>query len=312
MRFENTVINFHVIKNVDWMEKMLLIIQNHYRVITLNELEKFYYHNIDLKNACHITVDDGDLSVYTHLLPVIKKFQIPISIYVSPLCVKEGENFWFQEIQDFDLEKLLDFYGKEIGENITYLGKHQVYAILKSLKIEDVKKLISKFKKEYNIPDKMRMGINLEQLLELKETGLVDIGAHTYNHPILKNESHPVLEYEIKDCIEELSDMIKEKVKYFAFPNGVPDFDFSDREIRMLKNSGIKLAFTTENQRFSKNNDPLRIPRTGISKGNKSFITAKLAFGSNWENLKSIFNADKEIEYRKNLLIKKGVIEIQR
>lgn len=302
MKFKNTVINFHVIKNSRWMERILILLKNHYHFVSLSDLEDFYYHGTDLRNACHITVDDGDISVYTHLFPIIKKHQIPISIYVSPLCVRAGKNFWFQEIAGYNFKNLFDFYLKVYGGQIPYEGKHQLFAFLKQLPIEDLEKFIDSFRTMEGIESKTRMGLNLDQLLELKESGLVEIGAHTYNHPILANEDNSTVIYEIRSCILELEEMIGEKVKWFAYPNGIPSLDFSKREMEILKMSGIKLAFSTENKRFSKSDDPLSVPRTGISKGNIPFIFAKLFFGSRWDILKGLFNSNKELEFRKKIV----------
>ena len=301
MKFKNTIINFHLIKNPDWMERIILLLKDHYDFVSLSELEDFYYQGKRLKNACHITVDDGDISVYTHLFPLLKKYQIPISIYVSPLCVKAGKNFWFQEIGGYDFKKLFEYYSKSYGDQNRFEGKHQLYAVLKQLPISELINLIHSFRISQGIEVKTRMGLNLQQLIELKESGLVEIGAHTYNHPILANEDHETVLYEIKDCILELEELIGEKVKWFAYPNGIPSLDFSEREMEILRDSGIRLAFSTENKRFSKGDNPLSIPRTGISKGNILFIYAKLFFGSRWNLLKELFNSNKEDNLRKKI-----------
>jgi peptidoglycan/xylan/chitin deacetylase (PgdA/CDA1 family) len=304
MKFNNTVINFHVIKNSNWMERIFILLKNHYNFVSLSEMEDFYYNGTELKNACHVTVDDGDISVYTHLFPIIKKYQIPISIYVSPLCVKTGENFWFQEIVGYDFKKLYQHFAKIYGHKTPYQGKHHLFAVLKQLPIKELINLIDSFRKSKNIEPKSRMGLNLDQLLELKASGLVEIGAHTFKHPILANEDNHTVIYEIKSCIMELEELIGEKVKWFAYPNGIPSLDFTDREIDILRESGIKLAFTTENKRFSKSDNPLCVPRTGISKGNIPFIFAKLFFGSKWDKLKGLFNSNKEVKIRMKMILK--------
>jgi peptidoglycan/xylan/chitin deacetylase (PgdA/CDA1 family) len=302
MRLANTVINFHVIKDSDWMENIIKLLQKYYHFVGLEDLEKFYYQNQILENACHLTVDDGDVSVYTHLLPLVKKYKIPISIYVSPLSIKTGKNFWFQEIKDFKTPDFFEFICLNKRIKLEFLGTYQVSAFLKSLQIGEIEKLIADYKKARGIPKKERSSINLDQLLELKDTGLVKIGAHTLNHPILKNENFENAEKEIKGSVEELSDMLHEKVRFFAYPNGIPQLDFSQREVKILESIGVKLAFSTENKRFTVDNDPLSIPRTGISKGNNSYILSKMFLGKRWDTLKDFFNSNKELGLRKRLI----------
>jgi peptidoglycan/xylan/chitin deacetylase (PgdA/CDA1 family) len=298
MILKNTVVNFHVIRNPEWMENILKLLLRHFNMVSAEELENFYHHGYQLKNSCHITVDDGDLSVFTHLFPLIKKYNIPISIYVSPLAVKTGRNFWFQEIKDFDYRKLLQFYNEQNSKKIPYVGPRQVSGIFKSMKVNEVNSLIEAFKKKYDIPDKKRIGMNLDQILELKDSGLVAIGAHTLNHPILKNEDDPTSRKEILDSIWDLSDMLNEKVKYFAYPNGNPDLDFGEREINFLKEGQVKLAFSTNSKSFSRNDDALTIPRRGITKGGNAFVFAKLAMGDYWEIIRKLVKSDLEPDFR--------------
>ena len=280
------------------MEGILLLLQNHFNMVSVQDLEKYYYGGYSLKNACHITVDDGDISVYTHLFPLVKKYKIPISIYVSPHAVKTGKNFWFQEIKNFDLKQFLSFYAVQKGEQIPFVNKHQVSAILKSMKVQEMNNLIEAYKKAYNIPDRDRVGMNLDQLMELKASGLVSIGAHTLYHPILKNEDDETTRNEILQSVQELGDLLQEEIKYFAYPNGIPGLDFGEREINFLKEAKIRLAFSTESRHFSKKDNPLSIPRRGVTKGGSTFVLAKLAFGDYWENVKRLLKGKQEKDFR--------------
>jgi peptidoglycan/xylan/chitin deacetylase (PgdA/CDA1 family) len=300
MKIQNTVINFHVIKNAKWMEDILRLLQSRFEMVSAEDLEKFYYQGVKLKSSCHITVDDGDISVFTHLFPLVKKYKIPISIYVSPYAIKTGRNFWFQEIRDFDYNHFLDFYTNQIGKKINYTNRHQVSALMKSLKIEEINALVDAYKNKYQIPDKERMGMNLDQIMEMNESGLVAIGAHTMNHPILINESDEVVRKEITDSIEELGEMLQKEIRLFAYPNGLPGVDFGAREMNILKNAKIKLAFSTESKNFSKNNDPLSIPRRGITKGSPAFVLSKLVLGDFWEKAKRIMKGKQEVDFRIN------------
>jgi peptidoglycan/xylan/chitin deacetylase (PgdA/CDA1 family) len=298
MKLPNTVINFHVIQNTEWMEDILKMISSHYKMVSAEQLENYYFNGLKLKNACHLTVDDGDISVYTHLFPLVKKYKIPISIYVSPHAVKSGENFWFQEIRNFDLKHFFDFIGGRNGQKIPFVNKHQVSALLKSMKLQEIHGLINDYKSAYNIPDRERVGMNLSQLVELKESGLVSIGAHTLHHPILKNEDDDTTRNEILLSIQELGDLLQEKIKYFAYPNGFPGLDFGERELNFLKEAKIRLAFSTESKYFSYNDNPLSIPRRGVTKGGRTFVLAKLAFGDYWDKVKIILKGKQEKDFR--------------
>jgi len=139
------------------------------------------------------------------------------------------------------------------------------------------------------------------ELKEVYNSGLVAIGAHTQNHPILANETETTAQYEIQSSILELSEILADPVKYFAYPNGIPQIDFGEREMNFLKAMNIKLALSTENKSFSIKDNPLNIPRNGISKGNKSFLFLKLLMGSKWDIVKKLCLGKQEDDYREEI-----------
>ena len=101
----NTVINFHAVNDKNWIKRALLTLKKNFNIIPIEPLEEYYYKKKDLKNSCHITFDDGDISFYNIVYPILKEHGIPVSIFVSPLTAKKRKNFWFQEIKYFDKKK---------------------------------------------------------------------------------------------------------------------------------------------------------------------------------------------------------------
>ncbi|UJP64868.1 polysaccharide deacetylase family protein [Mongoliitalea daihaiensis] len=299
MKIKNTIVNFHVIKNEGWMESILIMLKSNFQMIGTSKLLSYYYEFQSFENSCHITIDDGDQSVYTHLFPLIKKYQVPVSIYVSPHAIQTGQNFWFQEIKGYDYKQFLTYYMGLKSQKQTFINEKQVSGILKTLPVDEINAIIASYKKKFNIPDKKRLGMDLKQVQELNKSGLVTIGAHTMHHPILKNETNERVAWEIKDSVTQLSDLLNQEICCFAYPNGIPQLDFGTREINLLKEVGIKLAFSTESKNFDHSFDPLSIPRRGVTKGSKHFVHAKLLLGDYWEILKNVLKPNQEKDFRK-------------
>lgn len=61
-----------------------------------------------------------------------------------------------------------------------------------------------------------------------------------------------------------------------------------------------RLAFSMEAKNFTVNDDPLVIPRFGLSTGNQLFVTTKLILGKYWNSIKYLKSAS-EIELRIDL-----------
>jgi len=299
--FPNTIINFHKIYDKEWMESVLLYLINNYNIVALQDIESYYYNQKLLHNCCHITFDDGDRSFYTIVYPLIKKFQLPVSIYVSPKIVKTGENFWFQEIRNYNKEVLRTIINNKYPYLKSINPKIPISAIFKSLKLTQIWEIIDEYRSIMKIDSEKRMNMSVDELKEVYDSGLVEIGAHTQNHPILANETETTAQYEIQSSILELNAILGVQVSSFAYPNGIPQIDFGKREMNLLKAMNIKLAFSTENKSFSIKDNPLNIPRNGISKGNKSFLFMKLLIGSKWDIVKKLCLGKQEDDYREEI-----------
>jgi peptidoglycan/xylan/chitin deacetylase (PgdA/CDA1 family) len=282
----NTIINFHAVYNQYWMEKVIILLNKMYHIVPLSSIEDFYYNGKELKNVCHITFDDGDDTFFDTVFPIIKKHNTPVSIFVSPLAINERRNFWFQEIRGYDR----NFIRKLIHDKVTVSSASSLSnsSIFKSMKLSEIWDIIKLYQKETKTNPKPCMNMNLQKILELQHSGLVHIGAHTLNHPILGNEDDETVEHEITSSVEKLRVLLNNRVSSFAYPNGKPDSDFGIREMNILKNIGIKIAFSTFNSTFSSSDNPFSIPRNGLSKGNTAFIMAKLLAGKNWELVKKV------------------------
>lgn len=65
-------------------EQMQWLQENHYHVIPMQELVNYLQGNIQSlpPKSVVITDDDGRKSVYTYMLPIVKKFHIPVTLFI--------------------------------------------------------------------------------------------------------------------------------------------------------------------------------------------------------------------------------------
>ena len=293
----NIILNFHAINDSQWFENILKIIKRLYKPISYEDVENFYLQGEMIKHACHITFDDGHLSFYEIVFPLLKRHNIPASIFVSPKVISDKINFWFQEINGYDFEilnKIIDTrYGFKRFEAIPVKAK------LKRLKINEIWDVIYEYQKQTGTQPKSCVNMNKNQIIEVYQSGLVHVGAHTMNHPILKNESVDTVEYEIGTSVAELGKLLGTSIHSFAYPNGKPKLDFDNREIDILKKNGIKLAFSTVAKTLKEEDDLFSIPRSGFEGGSTPYIYLKLLSGGNLEKLKKFLNKKDETWYRR-------------
>ena len=275
----NKVLTFHAVNDAAWFDQALEYLKRRYTMLNSVELEKYLDGGKKGKGLCHLTVDDGDISFYEVIFPLLKKHGVPVTLFVSPKTIREGSNFWFQEMEAIDPDKFRDLLTEKLGIDAGSIAGIPVYTVMKNLKIRQVLELIDDYKEKHG-PGKMgARNINVDQLKELDRSELVEIGAHTLNHPILANEDDQTSEKEIRGSFSGLEEILGHSIRTFAYPNGMPGIDFGEREIKTLKETGCTLAFSAEPRTFSLRETPFNFPRYVFDPHNMLVFKAKLRIG---------------------------------
>ena len=132
----NKIFTFHDIYDANRFEKIISIIESKYSIISIKEIESFYYKGAILNNSCLITFDDGNKSFYDIAYPILKRHKIPASIFVSPQICRDGKNFWFQEISNYNVFELKKIISDQFGIKYSVLLHYSIFSILKCFKIE--------------------------------------------------------------------------------------------------------------------------------------------------------------------------------
>lgn len=305
------IINFHLVNDIDWFERMICFLKSKYSMVSADDLHQFYQTHTHLSKACHITVDDGDKTFYDIIFPVLKKHAVPATLFASPRICEERINFWFQEIEGYDEDILRKIMADALELPASLLLKYSVPSILKAMPITQIHEIIKTYQRTTGTAPKPFQNMTVDELIEVDRSGLVTVGAHTMNHPILNNEDDISSKYEIEASISGLSKLLGHGIKYFAYPNGIYKLDFTEREESYLADCGIQLTFTTEAKNLRFNNNRMRVPRIGVSNAeNILFLKTKLLTGSQWDKLKKL-KATGEFKERTGLnqLLAKTILE---
>lgn len=289
---KSLVLYFHDEVDGDLFEKVIIALKARYQLVSAPELEALLLQKASLKNICHITFDDGLRSFYDIVFPIIKKHSVPVSLFLSPNIIGNNKNFWFQEIEGYDSTIIKEIIAKQWKIEKQKIERFNHAAILKSLTYAEIDNIINIYQQQTKTPPKPPLNMSLTEVLDVDKSGLVSIGAHTLNHPILKNEDDKSCKAEISQSIKKLAELIQQPVKYFAYPNGRPGIDFGEREISCLKENGISMSFSTELNTLSANTNILSVPRMSFARMGLSLsnplIYFRLSLGKKWLDIKSI------------------------
>ena len=102
--------------------------------------------------------------------------------------------------------------------------------------------------------------LSSEQVAELSRGG-IEIGAHTVMHPILKVASEREAREEIFNGKRRLEEITGQPVRSFAYPNGKPGTDYSDRDVKLVGSAGFDCAVSTTIDVARSSSDNLQLPR---------------------------------------------------
>lgn len=246
----------------DNFEQTLLWFKNRYNIVPMQEIREYIYDDRPLKNSCVLTVDDGWRSTYDVIYPVMKKHNIPFTIFVSPYVMETGMNFWYYTMKFCNQEELKDMIIKR-GSFAENVRQYPCELIFKEMQIDEVYGVLNEYLKKHPEISVPRGFMNTQEVLEMHKSGLVEVGAHTMVHPILKGESAERANSEIVDSVTRLSSILDSQVKSFAYPNGIEGVDYDCRDEQLVKAAGIDLAFSVNPGTITSEVNPLSIPRFG-------------------------------------------------
>ena len=252
----------HDEKSQEQFEQTLLWFKSRYNLVSINELRDHIYNGKPLKNACMLSVDDGWRSTYDVIYPVMKKHNVPFTIFVSPPVMETGRTLWYYTIRFCNANEIKNILIRR-GYFAEDVRKYPVELILKEILIDEVYDVLNEYLSahpEVKIP---RGFMNTEEVLELHHSGLVEVGAHTMIHPILKAEDDIRARKEIVESVDKLSEILDKKVASFAYPNGIENVDYSLRDEQFAKEAGIDMAFSVDPGIITSKTNPLSVPRWG-------------------------------------------------
>lgn len=76
-------------------EKQLLWFKSHYHLVLIHGLREHIYGSGKLNKTCMLSVDDGWHSTYDVIFHIMKKHNVPFTVFVSPEVYETGKHFWY-------------------------------------------------------------------------------------------------------------------------------------------------------------------------------------------------------------------------
>jgi len=234
-------------------EAQMRFLSENYRLVSLDTLHEELSNRRDTEPAIAITFDDGYRDVYTHAFPVLQRYGIPATIFVTAGVVEKGEVAWYdkiflalhvapQEKLDLTLDKPRRFLLPTPEARLRVA--EEINTWLRTVPDEQRKEFCSGVEKLIALPAEQlsnRM-LTWEQIRTMHQGG-VSFGAHTLSHPSVSRLSPAALDEELRGSKAIIEERLGAPVSHFAYPFGKLA-DYKNTEAAVAR-CGYRTASTT-------------------------------------------------------------------
>lgn len=255
--------------------------KRNYDFISLDNLDDYRIEKHTRKRFVVFTFDDGYVDNYEIAYPILKKHNIPFTVYITT-GLPDGHAFlWWYLLEELILENKsleLELGGKFKTYNTNSLKEKEIAfnQVRSVLAVADAAELeIHKANMFRNYQARSRqltqfISMSWSQIEELAKDPLVTIGSHTVNHYPLKSLSLNESNFELTESKKIIEAHITKEVLHFCYPIG----SYSSREVTLTPSCGYRTATTTNMNNFFGDhfNHSFELPRIMIN----SLTTEKL------------------------------------
>ena len=253
-------------------DREIRYLYNKYKIISLDELSTALrkFETLPCKTAV-ITIDDGYKDVFLNVYPILRRYNVPATIFLATGYIGTGVLFWWDKVgyvlwhtklKTLELGDLGNYSlgvvenrltaARAITNRLAVLPEHKKGEMINQLvKVSGV-----------DIPRNIASELILswDEIKEMSRNQ-VYFGAHTVSHPILSKISLESAKSEILESKRKIEGEVGREVVTFCYPDGRLD-DVNDDIEEILESSGFKCAVTTSPQAFvSSRSKPYELPR---------------------------------------------------
>jgi hypothetical protein len=238
-------------------EKQVAYLAKNYRVVSLNELVERVRERRSLRGCVAITFDDGFRDNYENAYPILKKYNVPATIFLTTSYIEDGSAPWFIKLRYIFMKtEKTDFQLRINHTSISlpmrtseekFTASDKVMACLKKLTNEGRISLLDRLCEDLGVIDFQELDnlmLSWDQVKQMSENS-ISFGAHTISHPILTRMSLDKVENEIRQSKEMIKRRIGKPVSSFAYPFG-KRAHYSSEFFPILQKLQFNCAVTTE------------------------------------------------------------------
>ena len=214
-----------------------------------------------------VTFDDGYVDNLYNAKPILEKYDIPATVFVCTGYA--GREFWWDELERLVMSSEADlgalrlevresqFVWNQLKGNpdadVRRKFCHTLYNFLLKLDVKEQDQAMHTIRNWSRVSSQgvTARALNCDELLQLVDGGLIELGAHTRHHPMLPQLSLERQTEEIVSSKQDLEGWLGRPIHGFAYPNGRAD----ENAKRIVREAGFAFACTSLHDAIRRGSD---------------------------------------------------------
>jgi peptidoglycan/xylan/chitin deacetylase (PgdA/CDA1 family)/CelD/BcsL family acetyltransferase involved in cellulose biosynthesis len=295
METAGRILYFHRVNNendpffpamrTELFEQEMRFVAEHYEVVSLAELLDHLEEGRP-ETLISITFDDGYADNYQNAFPVLQRYGLPATIFLTTGSVDSREPLWFEQLAlalkrtnrefiDLELDIPRRFKTRTQGERLQ--ANDQIFQLMKVLPDARRREWLSQILQQLEVlndGERNNKMLTWDQIRFMSANG-IEFGGHTVTHPFLSRTTQEQATWEVSECKRRIETELQKPADYFAYPNGREE-DFCDWNKEAIHRAGYRAALSTlwgVNYRFT---DRMALRRGGPWEESPELFASKL------------------------------------
>lgn len=269
--------NFHI--ELAFLDKFLTYLgENGWKIVTIEEA-LHRSANDDGGRFVNFSIDDCYRDTYEFVAPLFRRHGAPLTLFVTTGIPDGTLPLWWAGLED----ALLERDRVRLGETTLALGtsderRAAYHRIASSWDGPDAARHYAVFCALNDIDGEAmhwKHAISWEMLEELARDPLIEIGAHTVDHPRISSLEPSAVLAQLDDSRRRLNARLGIEVGHFAFPYGRA-VDCGPRDFTLAEQAGFRSAATTRKGLLRPGQHEFSLPRNTINGGHRSLAAMEM------------------------------------
>ena len=262
--------------------EQLAYLRQHHPVLSLQELSKHLQNHTLPRRAVVVTFDDGYCDNFQNAKPLLEKYDVPATVFVTTGHVNQAREFWSDELDRLLLFPTVSGSIRLTIDQMTYhwrldqephptndptSSQAQIYfelhRLLQPLSHPERCKVLKCLRPQLEGENEYRppyRAMTSAEILQMAKGGLVQIGAHTVTHSMLSTQSTSDQKWEMVESRAWLEELVGYPVTLFAYPYG----DMGSDTAQIAQEVGFVAACTTIQKSVTTKSKLFQLPRYSV------------------------------------------------